>query len=92
MFSRVLRTTAVSCKCAKCRERDFTLVVSGPPNHAFFRILLVRLGQKASTPPRLVTTRGARPTVEQGAGEPLVHRGDRGGDMAFRPHRERPAA
>ena len=40
MFSGVLRTTVVSCKCAKCREGDFTLVVSGPPNHAFFRILL----------------------------------------------------
>jgi hypothetical protein len=54
--------------------------------------LLVLLCQKASTPPGLVTTRSAGPPAEEDSGELLVDRGDRRGDMPFRPHRERPAA
>jgi len=42
--------------------------------------------------PAAMTTRAAGLPLEQGAGKPEVHRGDGRGPMAFRPHRERPAA
>jgi len=53
---------------------------------------LVLLCHKSSVRPRLVSARATGLGTEQCPREPVVHRGDRGGDMAFRPHRERPAA
>ena len=53
---------------------------------------LVLLCHESSAGPRVMTTRAARLPLEQGAGEPVVHRGDGRGHMAFRPRRERPAA
>ena len=53
---------------------------------------LVLLCHESSAGPRVVTTRAAGLPLEQGAGKPEVHRGDGRWHMAFRPHRERPAA
>lgn len=53
---------------------------------------LVLLCHKASTGLRQTPTRPTRQSLKQRARQKLVRRGDRGGDMPFRPHRERPAA
>ncbi|MFQ5830524.1 MAG: hypothetical protein ACE5JD_15415 [Candidatus Methylomirabilia bacterium] len=52
---------------------------------------LVLLCHKTSTGPRHMPTRGTREVFKQGAGEELIDRGNRGGHMAFRPYRARPA-
>ena len=53
---------------------------------------LVLLCHKTSARLRLMTARRTGTVAQQGAGEALVQRRDRGGDLAFSPHRERPAA
>src|SRR5712691_12352970 len=53
---------------------------------------LVLLCYKTLVVPRRASTPATGETLQQHAREEFVHRGDRGGDMPFRPHRERPAA
>jgi hypothetical protein len=58
----------------------------------FHHGLLLLLCYKSSSPLWRPSAPATGQPLKQRASEEFVHRGDRGGDMPFRPHRERPAA
>ncbi len=64
----------------------------GPARRGATLTFLVLLCYKTLVDPRRASTPATGETLQQRAGEEFVHRGDRGGDVPFRPHRERPAA